>query len=93
MSPPQRLLMGTSTISQVSTHTSTYLGNKIAPGQIFIGAINVTNNVPVKTTKKVIVNHTSKKLSAGDDIFMNHKYKFKPEELRIVFKFYIIHTK
>ena len=85
--------MGISIIWHVKTQTSSYLGNRMLPGKTFIGAINVTNNVPVKTTKKVIVNHTSKKLSAGDDIFMNHKYKFKPEELRIVFKFSIIHIK
>jgi len=47
--------MGISTISQVSTHTSTYLGNLRLPGQMFIGAIYVTNKVPVKIAKKVIV--------------------------------------
>ena len=85
--------MGISTILHASSHTSTYLGNRMLPGKTFIGAINVTNNVPVKTTKKVSVVHTSKKLSAGEDIFTNLKYKFKQEELRIVFKFSIIDSK
>ncbi len=63
------------------------------PGKTFIGAINVTNKAPVKTTKIVIVKNTSKKLSADDDIFNNHEYKFKQEELRIVFKSSIINIK
>ena len=46
----------------------------------------------VKIAKKVSVVHTSKKLSAGNDIFTNHKYKFKQEELRLAFKFSIIHS-
>jgi len=55
----------------------------------------VNNRVPVKTTKKVIVKYISKKLGGGmpDDIFTNHEYKFKQEELRIVFKCSIINTK
>ena len=47
----------------------------MAPGKTFIGAINVTNKVPVKTIKKVNVVHTSKKLSAGKDIFTKHEIK------------------
>jgi len=62
------------------------------PGKMFIGAINVTNKVPVKTTTNVILYHTSKKLGS-DDIFTNHEYKFKQEELRIVYKPSIINTK
>ena len=93
MSPPQRLLMGISTVMHKSSQTSTYLGNMTLPGQIFIGAIKVTNNIPVKTIKRVILKNILKKLSAGDDIFTNLKYKFKREELRIVFKFSIINTR
>jgi hypothetical protein len=41
--------------------------------------------------KKVSVKNTLEKLLAGksDDIFTNHEYKFKQEELRIEFKFFI----
>jgi len=85
--------MGISTVIHKSSQTSTYLGNIMLPGQIFIGAINVTNKVPVKTIKIVRVKNTLKKLSAGDDIFTNIKYTFKREELRIVFKFSIINTR
>jgi len=63
------------------------------PGKTFIGAINVTNKTPVKMTKKVILKYTSKKLSAGEDIFTNREYKFKQEELRIVFKSSILNIK
>jgi len=85
--------MGISTIIHKSSQTSTYLGNIKLPGQIFIGTINVTNKTPVKTIKIVILNHTSKKLFACDDIFTNHEYKFTQEELRIVFKSSIINSK
>jgi len=73
--------MGTSIIRQVRTQSSTYLGNRMLPGKIFIGAINVTNKTPVKMTKKVIVKNRLKKLLAGksDDIFTNHEYQFKQE--------------
>jgi len=84
--------MGISTIIHVSSQTSIYLGNIKLPGQIFIGAINVTSNIPVKTTKKVILKYTSKKLGS-DDIFPNLEYKFTQEELRIVFKSSIIDSK
>lgn len=84
--------MGISTVIHKSSQTSTYLGNTKLPGQIFIGAINVVNNTPVKTTKKVILKYTSKKLGS-DDIFPNHEYKFTQEELRIVFKSSIINSK
>jgi len=73
-------------MKHISSQTSTYLGNIMLPGKTFMGAINVKNNVPVKTTKKVSVVHTSKKLSAGNDIFTNHENKFKQEELSILFK-------
>ena len=85
--------MGISTIIHVSSHSLIYLGNRMLPGQIFIGAINVVNKTPVKTTKIVMVKNTSKKLSADDDIFTNHECKITQEELRIVFKSSIINTK
>jgi hypothetical protein len=47
----------------------------------------------MKKIVKVIVNHISKKLSAGDDIFETLENKFKQEELRIVYKSSIINTK
>ena len=47
--------MGISVIIQVRTQTSTYLGNRMLPGQIFIGAIKVVNKTPVKMIKKVSV--------------------------------------
>ena len=95
ISPPQRLLKGTSTQKQLSSQTRSYLGNRILPGTTLNGAIYVNNRVPVKMTKKVIVKYISKKLGGGmpDDIFINHEYKFKQEELRIVFKCSIINTK
>jgi len=93
ISPPQRLLKGTSTQKQLSSQTRSYLGNRILPGTTLNGAIYVNNRVPVKMTKKVIVKYISKKLSAGDDIFINHEYKFKQKELRIVFKCSIINTR
>jgi 6-phosphogluconate dehydrogenase (decarboxylating) len=85
--------MGISTISHVKTHITSYLGYIIPPGQTFIGAKTVNTKVPMKTIVKVIVNHISKKLSAGDDIFDTLKNKFKQEELRIVYKSSIINTK
>jgi len=85
------MLIGISTIIiHLSPQTSIYLGNIKLPGQIFIGAINVTNKTPVKIIKIVTVKNTLKKLSAGDDIFIYLEYKLKQEELRIVFKFSII---
>jgi hypothetical protein len=83
--------MGISVIIQVRTQSLTYLGNAMLPGPTFIGAINVVNKTPVKMTKKVSVTYTSKKLSDGnsEDIFPNHEYKFKQEELRIAFKFFM----
>ena len=63
-------------------------------GKTLIGAIKVVNKTPVKMTKKVSVVHTSKKLSIkGSDIFTNHEYKFKQEELRIAFKFFMENLK
>jgi len=61
-------------------------------GKTFIGAIRVINKTPVKTIKIVILKYISKKLG-GNDIFTNHEYKFKQEELRIVFKSSIINNK
>ena len=64
------------------------------PGKTFIGAIRVTNKTPVKTIKIVSVKYISNQLNdVSDDIFINHEYKFKQEELRIVFKCSIINTK
>jgi hypothetical protein len=48
----------------------------------------------VKTIKIVSVKYISNQLNdVSDDIFINHEYKFKQEELRIVFKCSIINTK
>ena len=81
--------MGISVKTHPRVQSTTYLGNRMLPGQTFTGAINVTNKVPMKTITKVILYHTSKKLGS-DDIFTNHEVKFKQEELRIVFKSSII---
>ncbi len=85
--------MGISTIIHVSSQTSIYLGNIKLPGQIFIGAINVTNKAPVKTIKIVSVIIILKKLFTFHDIFIYLENKFKQEELRIVFKSSIINSK
>ena len=85
--------MGISTIIHVSSQTSIYLGNIMLPGKTFIGAINVVNKTPVKTIKKVSLKNILKKLSAGDDILINHDCKINQEELRIVFKSSIINSK
>lgn len=65
--------MGTSTKWHLGSQTSTYLGYKRLAGKILIGAINVVNNTPMKTTTNVSVTYTSKKLFDGNDIFNNHK--------------------
>ena len=93
INPPHKPLIGISVITQVKTHTLSYLGSRIPPGQIFIGATIVKINVPVKITTNVIVKYISKKLSAGDDIQNTLQNKFKQVELRIVYKSSIINIK